>query len=69
MINSTSQEKFLPHVPVMLSEVLEYLDLQENGVYIDGTVGAGGHAKGILGNPPSSRKVICLLYTSPSPRD
>ena len=60
MINSTSQEKFLPHVPVMLSEVLEYLDLQENGVYIDGTVGAGGHAKGILGNPSSKRKVIGL---------
>ena len=60
MINSTSQEKYLPHVPVMLSEVLEYLDLQENGVYIDGTVGAGGHAKSILGNPSSSRKVIGL---------
>ena len=60
MINSTSQEKFLPHIPVMLSEVLEYLDLQENGVYIDGTVGAGGHAKSILGNPSSSRKVIGL---------
>ena len=60
MINSTSQEKFLPHVPVMLSEVLEYLDLQENGVYIDGTVGAGGHAKSILGNRSSSRKVIGL---------
>ena len=58
MINSTSQEKFLPHVPVMLSEVLEYLDLHEYGVYIDGTVGAGGHAKSILGNPSSTRKVI-----------
>ena len=60
MINSTSQEKFLPHVPVMLSEVLECLDLQENGIYIDGTVGAGGHAKSILGNLSSSRKVIGL---------
>ena len=60
MINSTSQEKLLPHIPVMLSEVLEYLDLQENGVYIDGTVGAGGHAKSILGNPSSTRKVIGL---------
>ena len=60
MINSTSQEKHLPHVPVMLSEVLEYLNLQENGVYVDGTVGAGGHAKSILGNPSSTRKVIGL---------
>ena len=38
MMNSASQEKNPPHIPVMLSEVLEYLDLQENGVYIDGTV-------------------------------
>ena len=60
MINSTLQEKHLPHVPVMLSEVLEYLDLHENGVYIDGTVGAGGHAKSILGDFSSSRKVIGL---------
>ena len=60
MTNSTSQEKHLPHVPVMLSEVLEYLNLQEDGVYIDGTIGAGGHAKSILGNPSSSRKVIGL---------
>jgi len=60
MINSTSQEKYLPHVPVMLSEVLEYLNLQEDGVYIDGTVGAGGHSKSILGNPSSLRKVIGL---------
>ena len=60
MINSTSQEKHPLHLPVMLSEVLEYLDLQENGVYIDGTVGAGGHAKSILGNRSSSRKVIGL---------
>ena len=60
MVNSTSQEKHLPHIPVMLSEVLEYLNLQEDGVYIDGTVGAGGHSKSILGNPSSLRKVIGL---------
>ena len=60
MINSTSQEKYLPHIPVMLSEVLEYLDLHKNGVYIDGTVGAGGHAKSILGDLSSSRRLIGL---------
>ena len=60
MINSTSQEKHLPHVPVLLSEVLEYLDLHKNGVYIDGTVGAGGHAKSILGDFSSSRRLIGL---------
>ena len=58
MTKSTLQEKNVHHIPVMLSEVLEYLNLQKNGVYIDGTIGAGGHAKEILGSPSSSRKVI-----------
>ncbi len=60
MIESTLQEKHVNHIPVMLSEVLEYLNLQKHGVYIDGTIGAGGHAKNILGSPSFSRKVIGL---------
>lgn len=36
------------HLPVMLGEVIEYLDLKEGGVYVDGTVGLGGHAEGVL---------------------
>ena len=60
MIKSTLQEQSLPHIPVMLSEVLEYINPQIDGIYIDGTIGAGGHAKSILGDPTSSRKVIGL---------
>jgi len=36
------------HVPVMLKEVIEMLRLREDGVYVDATVGTGGHAEGIL---------------------
>ncbi|MEK7238044.1 MAG: 16S rRNA (cytosine(1402)-N(4))-methyltransferase RsmH [Nitrospirota bacterium] len=36
------------HVPVMLEEVLRMLKVKKSGVYIDGTVGLGGHAEGIL---------------------
>lgn len=32
----------------MLSEVIDALDVQPGGRYIDGTVGEGGHARGIL---------------------
>lgn len=32
------------HRPVLLEEVIEYMRCHENGVYIDGTVGGGGHA-------------------------
>ena len=36
------------HVPVMLSEVLDGLDIKENGVYVDCTVGGGGHSLEIV---------------------
>jgi 16S rRNA (cytosine1402-N4)-methyltransferase len=36
------------HVPVMLKEVTEMLQPQHNGIYIDATVGLGGHAEAIL---------------------
>ncbi|MEN8263027.1 MAG: 16S rRNA (cytosine(1402)-N(4))-methyltransferase RsmH [Nitrospirota bacterium] len=36
------------HVPVMQEEVLEALKIKDNGVYIDATVGLGGHSKNIL---------------------
>lgn len=37
------------HKPVMVREVLEYLEPKNGGVYFDGTVGNGGHANAILG--------------------
>ena len=36
------------HQPVMVSEVMSYLITNPNGIYIDGTVGLGGHYKTIL---------------------
>ncbi|HEY8393948.1 MAG TPA: 16S rRNA (cytosine(1402)-N(4))-methyltransferase RsmH [Thermaerobacter sp.] len=37
-----------PHVPVLLREVLAWLEPQPGGRYVDGTVGAGGHARALL---------------------
>jgi|Deesub1362A_J573_1020465.scaffolds.fasta_scaffold00199_55 16S rRNA (cytosine1402-N4)-methyltransferase len=36
------------HLPVMLREVIELLNPREGGVYVDATVGAGGHSEEIL---------------------
>ena len=38
----------MTHVPVLYNEVLAGLNLRPGGLYIDGTVGAGGHSAGIL---------------------
>ena len=37
-----------PHVPVLLSEVLDYLQPANGETYIDGTFGAGGYTRAIL---------------------
>lgn len=36
------------HVPVMLHECIEALQINEDGIYVDVTFGGGGHAKEIL---------------------
>ena len=37
-----------PHLPVLYQRVIRYLQPHSGGRYVDGTVGAGGHARGIL---------------------
>ena len=36
------------HVPVMLNECVEALDIKSSGTYVDVTFGGGGHSKAIL---------------------
>lgn len=43
------------HIPVMLNEVIESLDIHQGGTYIDGTFGAGGYSEAILNAAPDTR--------------
>lgn len=36
------------HIPVLFNEVMTWLDIRPGGVYMDGTLGGGGHSEGIL---------------------
>ncbi len=38
----------VPHQPVLYQQILDYLKPASPGKYVDGTLGAGGHASGIL---------------------
>jgi 16S rRNA (cytosine1402-N4)-methyltransferase len=48
------------HLPVLLPEVLEYLDCQPDRVYVDGTTGSGGHARAILERSSPTGRLVGL---------
>ena len=46
-----------PHTPVMLQEVLEWLQIKPDGIYVDATLGAGGHSAAIAARLSSGRLI------------
>lgn len=46
------------HVPIMLNEVVEFLSPQRGGVFVDGTLGIGGHANAVLERLPDTARLI-----------
>lgn len=48
------------HIPVLLNEVVSYLNIKENGVYVDCTFGGGGHSHGILKKLGAAGKLVAF---------
>jgi len=46
------------HIPVMPCEVIESLNPARGGIYVDGTLGGGGHSKLILDRLPAGSRLI-----------
>ena len=57
MENAESKQAF-HHVPIMVNEVMDLLQPARGGVFVDGTLGGGGHSEAILKALPGSGRLI-----------
>jgi len=48
------------HVPVLLKEVLEYLDLRPGDIVVDATLGFGGHSREILKQIGQNGRLVAI---------
>src|SRR3982751_6347691 len=46
-----------PHRPVLLHETIELLGARRGGLFVDGTLGLGGHSEAILKTSPDARVI------------
>ena len=47
-MNLAAKPELFQHVTVLLNEAVDALNIQANGIYVDGTFGRGGHSRLIL---------------------
>jgi 16S rRNA (cytosine1402-N4)-methyltransferase len=59
-MNEKNKPSPAPHIPVLYHEIINALAPYSGGLYIDGTLGAGGHALGILDASTPDGKLLGL---------
>ena len=64
----TTQNSFSApeHITVLLHEAVNGLALKENGIYIDGTFGRGGHSRLILSQLSENGRLIAVDRDPPA---
>ena len=50
----------MQHIPVLLEESVNLLNIQPDGVYLDGTFGRGGHSKKILSQLNDKGRLLAI---------
>lgn len=48
------------HIPVLLNEAISGLNIQENGIYVDMTLGRAGHSSEILRRLNKNGRLVCF---------
>ena len=48
------------HIPVMLEECIEGLNIRPDGIYVDGTAGGAGHSSAIASHLNENGRLIAL---------
>jgi 16S rRNA (cytosine1402-N4)-methyltransferase len=69
----SSEEQTTPnqsyHIPVLLHEVIDHLNIKASGVYVDCTFGGGGHSRAILEKLNTDGKLIAFDQDSDAKRN
>ena len=55
-MENTLENKF-EHTPVMLEECIDSLNIRPHGIYVDGTLGGGGHSSEIVSRLTTGRLI------------
>lgn len=57
---NVNQQQDVYHIPVMLMEAVDALNIQPNGIYVDCTFGGGGHSREILKRLGNDGKLVAF---------